>query len=110
MDTHPIPLVCIDKIDVLAFNKDGSVNMMIIAAGYLGDTDETKNRLCEKINNYLSMFNSEDFEEQHGKISYDQLTITLSPTLTPHPNIVAFIQGLANDLSEDDIKFLLKEK
>lgn len=81
----------------------------IIVAGYLDDTDETKSRFCEKVNNYLSMFNSEDFEEQHGQIPYDQLTITLAPTLETHPNIVIFIERLSTNLSAHGIKLLIKE-
>jgi hypothetical protein len=106
-DQHPIPLECIDKIDVLSFHNDGSVIMTIITTGYLDDSTDTKDRLFRKVNNYLSMFNSEDFEEQHGQISYDQLTITLVYKQEPHPSIVELVDQLSAQLSEHGIKMLM---
>lgn len=108
MDHHPIPLGCIDKIDVLSFHNDGSVKMTIITTGYLDDSNDTKDRLFQKVNNYLSMFNSEDFEEQHGQISSDQLTITLAYKPEPHASIVDLINQLSAQLGQHGIKIFME--
>lgn len=84
--------------------------MAIVTTGHLDDSEETKNRLFQKINNYLEIFNSEDFEDQHGQIPYDQLTITVLHSPQPHPTIFGLIEVLSSQLSPHGIKIFLKQR
>ena len=107
---HPIPLETIDRIDVLSEQKDGKICMSIITSGYLDDSERTKDRLIKKINNYLSMVNTEEFEEDFGHDVAKRVIIEIVLTESPSQEVMKLIKNIQGQLLSHKIALTSRQK
>ncbi|MBY0273414.1 MAG: hypothetical protein K2X02_08450 [Alphaproteobacteria bacterium] len=92
--SHPIAEDALDNIDVMSVIKDDSVSLSIIITGRLEADEETKRRLFEKINNYLTYINSEEFMEEHGQPDSSRIEIKISLKKEPSKEILEIIEQI----------------
>ena len=99
-DGHPIPSECLDNIDMITKQKDGSVELIIISSGYLDESDYTLNRIEDKINNYLYYINSGEFKEDFGIPTIVRTRIILSCTEVPNVEVEKYIKSIREIVNE----------
>lgn len=93
-DGHPIPIELLYRIDLIAVGKDGSVELRIISSGYLDDSYYTEKRILDKLNNYLSFINDDEFTEKFGAPFSEKVSIVLSCNIKPHPYVLELIESI----------------
>jgi hypothetical protein len=98
---HPIPRELLDTIDSIGKYKNGHIVLNIISSGYLDDSSETEEILINKIQNYLTYINSQEFQEEFGKPSPQRTSIKLICTQEPSD----FIYDLVKKLNESSVNF-----
>jgi hypothetical protein len=67
----------VDKLDIMAERKDGGVELYIVSTGPLDDSQNTQTLLLDKIQNYLSYINSDEFKKEFPNITKDKTWIIL---------------------------------
>lgn len=68
----------INAIDILAERNDGKgVELYILPSGKLDSSPETQTLLLDKIENYLTYINSNEFSNEFGKLDSENIKIIL---------------------------------
>jgi len=83
-----MPIKNIEAVDIIAVRKDGKgVELIIITGGHLDSSATTQNLLLDKIQNYLGYINSEEFKNEFGNFSPENILIKLKCIDEPDPII-----------------------
>jgi hypothetical protein len=99
---HPISLKSISNIDMIVTKKDGHVELSIIVAGYLDESNFTEERILQKLNYYLTYINSPEFYEEFGEPSAEKIGIILKCSIDPHEAIYDLINTVQSQVNSNN--------
>lgn len=87
--THPIPSVT--TLDTHELFDCGSSELSIMINGPLAADDRSQRRMIQKIDNYLALIESEDFQEQSGAPSPERTRILVNIPYDSDPRIFVLL-------------------
>lgn len=88
------PTEALESFDMLARKKDNFIEVLIVITSYLDDSDETKNKIKNKVEEYLTWFNSEEFFKEFGTPSREKIKIVLSCSIKPDDTVFEFVKEM----------------
>ena len=106
-----MPIENINALDILAVRKDGKgVELVIVTSAHLDSSAITQELILDKIQNYLGYINSEEFENEFGKLSPENILIKLKCIDEPDPLIKELFRKIVPWVEENNarIKMILK--
>lgn len=102
---EPIPLIHLHQIDVWLRRADGGLDLFIATASQLDGSEETQNRLLDKIEVYLDYVESEDFISRHSDVSRESVRIVLLCVSEPHPFVQELFKRIEPWVSKYGVSF-----
>ena len=67
----------VDKVDIMAKGKDGSLDLFIISSGAIDASPNTQKVLLDKISNYLAYASGDDFSIEFPDVKKEDVSIIL---------------------------------
>lgn len=106
-NSHPIPIELLNSIDLILTKKDGTVELVIIGEGYLDGSISTQKRILDKVNNYLTFIESEEYKEEFGTYAIDK-TIIILKCPVPDPAITELVNSIKLQLASYNVGFRME--
>ena len=101
-----------NNLDIIGAKKDGSVNLYIISSGGPGgldDSEETQTLLLDKVQNYLGYIASEEFVNEFGKLTPEQIHIILTVDEPLSPLYEELLEKVAQWVKENGARFYVEK-
>lgn len=78
------PIQSVDTIDITGQREDGGVDLIIIASQPIDDSPETLESIRQKVQTYLAVIHTEEFQAEMGNPPRDKIAIILACTFPIH--------------------------
>jgi len=107
-DAHPIPQVA--TCDVKGIKKTGGAELVIVIASPLPADARSKQRLIEKIKNYLGFIRSNAFVEEAGPPSISKTTIVVDIHRKSDPEIFDLLDRCRDWVLDNHASLVVRER
>ena len=87
---HPIPSVA--NADVIASRTGGGAELVVVIASPLDADERSQQRLLAKFDSYLGFIHSDEFRQEFGAPSADQVLIRVIINPESHPAILDLLE------------------
>lgn len=78
------PIQSVDTIDITGRRDDGGVDLIIVASQPIDDSPETLESIRQKVQTYLAVIHTEEFQAEMGNPPRDKIAIILACTFPIH--------------------------
>lgn len=104
-----MPIENLNAVDIIGVRKNtGAVDLCIVTSKHLDSSERTQNLLLDKIENYLAYINSEEFKEEFGKLTPEDIVIILKCIDTPDPIIMKLYEKIVSWVKENGARIKIE--
>jgi len=79
-----------------------------VVSSFLDDTPEHELLLKQKLQNYVDVIFSAEFQAEYGELEAKQFAIFIKCLEPPHPEMISLVDAIAAHLAEFEISLVLE--
>ena len=106
--THPIPYL--DRVDVMRSKKSGGADLAVIIATPLQADDRSRQRLLRKLENYVALIRSDDFQAEFGAPTVEHTSIVVVINRDSDPSMFELLEHRRAPIAEAGIALVVEPK
>ncbi len=96
-----------NTIDIIGQRNDGGLELVVVLDQDIDNLPDEQTQLLDKIENYMSYVESEEFKKDFPDVLKEQVTIILTITFKPSQQFLGWLEKIASWIQDSGIKYEL---
>ena len=105
---HPIPYL--DRVDVMRSKNSGGVDLAVIIATPVQADDRSRQRLLRKLENYVALIRSDEFQAKFGEPVVERTSIVVVINRNSDPSTFKLLERRRAPIAEAGIALVVEPK